>query len=296
MQILIWTFGLLTIFSFATYSRFDGFKDDNESMGFYLVKKNEDREVALKFRKKELELNPRSYQKHDVEPSPHSKSEKVLYLDFLSFNAKLNIYFAMHDGKDSPQYHLTARFFSILSPNESIETYYKILNQILEKASYKEEMGKILLSNPTDLAAIKMDTEEQQEIFYQLLKGPLLDFITVEPNRRKRSINLHYAPVELIEAIFEDKDIAQEIVTKREILHKEGIRETSKKHSNVTSLFLSREDVDDIVKSHRKTLVDYDDFIDLCLYVPNRDNISPHFCVTSTNKTTGITSKKKLVE
>lgn len=297
MQILIWTFGILLCLAFATWARMETYAKVKQTSNIFLIKKGEDRKVALKAREVSFDFLQNRLRKKKEKEKPFGGGRKkaytpILYLEYPPYNAKLNLYLLLARGKESPYFPVLIRLFHYLNPDERIELYESIAEQIVEKCS--EDQSKLQLKKISDLGRIRFDKEKEQELFFGLLKGPLLEYVSLEAKKPKKGINIHFAKKELLAALFDDLSIAEAIVDQRDSIYKAHAIISSIKHRLSTKYFLKREMVDAILKEHHKTLIDFEYLLDFQIPTCGAKDFSAHYSVVSTDAPTGITSRKKL--
>jgi len=148
-------------------------------------------------------------------------------------NSRINLRFLLHEKlpPSLPQgfsfYECTAQVMRLLYGEEPFfralpHAEYQILDALIEQ---KEKTTNF--EYPDELSSICFDNPRLQKIFYQMLKGTstapsLLNYLTFDKGREYK-INLMFASPIIIEAIFPNSNIAEQILAVREHLWKEII-------------------------------------------------------------------------
>lgn len=314
MQFLIWVFGFLIFFSCLAYVRFNDFVQTRGGFSNLLAKQKAEREVESKAQQLYFEIitEPRKEEPSElkVKPGKHKtakSNEAHLYLELPPHNARLNIAKVFREGDEKLPY--TQLFLHLLDILYLEQPFYQeipncskeLLKAILARATINNESGKQKLTSPQDLATLFLDDRRMQEVLFHVLKGSrgnypsLLDYITLEPTRKKYEIHIHLAPLKLLEAVFNHEQVAQAIVQRRELLHEMGQRRlSSKKNSLVTSCFLTKEEVASILHSYKMNLSDYEKLLDFDVTRPTKQSLSPFLAISCEDKQHKCTAKKKL--
>jgi hypothetical protein len=307
MQFIALVFGFLVLFSILTFARLDRFSLDTKYLNH----------IALELKKERSNYNKNhllSFEVH-VEPIKKEESEEVkqiipakdtarvplLYLEILPHNAKLNLAKIFKENKEesfvTKNEGYTFIFLSLLDNlyssfefyNEIPNTSQKILKILLDKSSPNEELKKIKVDTLEDLACLDIEDPKLKKIFYKILKGEgcvsVLQFLHLDPNRRKFEINIHHASLELIEAIILNKNAAEEIITTRNRLHDSGKRYTKgRKKSLVTTSFLTKEIVSSVLKKYNISFEKVGKYFEFSIAKPNLQTIQPLYSLEVDSK------------
>lgn len=318
MAVIAWVFGFLLLFSTMSYFRLEQFYSSNERFKVYLGKnaaiRNANLEAlhaAVQLHKEEKGSKEAPQDEGSPVPEDNAPSEKKrvkypLYLDFPPFNSKLNLMsvyeeYAKGVVETAPYLHLFARLLDVLYGEQPFYYLYgnttsAIIENLMEKSVFNRTVeGKIELKSLSDLASIDFGNDDLQEIWYKMLKGcesrtkerekgsypSLFDFIILE-KRRKFAIQIHQAPLELLTAVFNNSEVAIQIVAKREELHMRGRRPVKSRNEYVVSdLFLSKDDVGAILEDHHLRIEDYISLLDFVTNFRYKEGLSHNFSISS---------------
>jgi hypothetical protein len=294
MQFIALVLGFLFFFSTLTYIRLEKFSFNYLCLNQLEKNQREDRRDYNKNQEISFELyqEPITRLESKVqEPAKQGVKQQILYLEMPPHNVKLNlakIYKENIDLFDSDQKKksFTALFLRLLDSIYGRYAFYQevpsasvlILKTLIEQSSLLEENKKVKIEIIEDLALIECEDSKLKGLFYKILRGEdcpsLLQFLYLEPNRRKFEINIHHAPKELIEAIVGDESAAKEIIETRSLLHELGKRYTkSKKKSLVTTSFLTKEMVCSLLKKYHISFEEPEKLLDFSLSRPSIKNI-----------------------
>lgn len=280
----------------------------------------------------EIEAIEEVAQKEDAAPQKEMKAGKntYVYLNLPPHNAKLNLAAIFSEFKKAPSlsekecpfFHLSANLIKYLYKDQTFfnahtdNLHFEILQGLLKSAYTKkfvaskrldiENKGKCYIKTVDDLASVDFNNEPLQEAFYCMLKGSkfyaspdqnnypsLLEHITFEATREKYKINVHHATKELFAAIFQSEEIAEKIVSLREELYKKGyMRLKSKKHSEVSTLFLTEEMVKEILEENKKKFMDYEHLLDFKAGRPSKEELPKDLIVAVDDKKSKLIGKR----
>ncbi|MDR3624175.1 MAG: hypothetical protein P4L16_03425 [Chlamydiales bacterium] len=324
MVVIVWTLGFLMLFSTATYFRIENFQMTDARFKVYLGKKDAIRDANLMAQRMAVEVHKetRGENKSEGEKRPRSTpNKKLLYLEFPEFNAKLNLKKVFNEYSQGIQQMEKDGYYQVfirlldglygdhLFFNQNKNTSHRLAEALMEKITFKPDPHKIELKSTLDLASVDLKDVELQEVWYEVLKGTesrkddrskgaypsLLEFVTIEEHHKKGIINIHFASVELLTALFKCEKAALEIIARREYLHKQGERHTkSKKAFLVTEDFLKEEDVRAILEEHHLHWEHYKSWLDLGVRRPDKDTLSSGFLATGEGKKGTFLAKQKI--
>lgn len=224
-----------------------------------------------------------------------TKPQEALYLDLVPHNARLNLQVLLSDIKTTKQDKkdrvvvFKEIFSSLLRMLYGDFTFFNAIpnaeHQIIEQLLLKLNNENELINNSESLATLKFEDSRIQDLFFRILKGDkqqvgpnkkgypsLLELVIYEPKRRKFEINVHHAPETLLAAIFNDQQVAKEIVLLRQSLHDAGA-EQSKKGNRRTKLYLDEEKVEALLRSSGKSLDRYKGLLDFSTRKPTSSEL-----------------------
>lgn len=254
-----------------------------------------------------------------------SKPQTVapLHLDLVPHNARLNLASLFKERKNSNKDVRNDQYYTIAVQllnhlykdcdffQQVPHAEYALLDALLENAalSNQKECPEIQqrLSCADDLSMFQFEDPALQEIFYHILKGgeavkedrtvisypSLLEFIIIEPNRRKFKINVHYAPKELLSAVLNHSQAAEELVAVREALHTQGGK-IGKNGLHQTKLYLDEEKVRMVLNKFGLDLGHYLELLDLSSRKPSASELLRDRYIDGNDPSRKVVVKKKI--
>lgn len=148
-------------------------------------------------------------------------------------NSRLNLYLIIHRYPIADYlYECTARLIrSLYSEAEFFKQIPNVEYRILNKLNDLKEKT-VDFNYPDELSTLDFEEEELQKIFYLMLKGAegcpsLLNYITFDDpqklTRTTKKVNLMFAAPCVIEALFNNPDVSEQVITLRDHLWAEII-------------------------------------------------------------------------
>ncbi len=193
------------------------------------------------------------------------------------------------------EYEVTARLMRLLytgQPCFSPGVEYRLLDCLALKAAQGAPLTKA-----DQVSSILLDDQELQAIFYLMLKGAegypsLLDFITVEPvSSESQKINLFHAPQPVLAALFDDPELATELVVRRGDLIRdfEG-RQLSMESSERQQFFVKS--AHQVLSVHHQDLSRYTHLVEMTL-IPQNSKYR-YITLSVTDPASGMTLKRRI--
>ncbi len=288
--ILAWVLSLLGLLSFFLV-HWNGEILEQDSMALLLLEQAQlerakgEEDVILRVQ----EANDLVVQTHHAAPSkksdsPKKSSDPVLHIFLVPWYAHYNLAYTVQDP--SERVALERLLFHMYGHTE----FYDANKMAYFCDQWLQRLPKQGVRKTQDLGVVDFENSELQRLYYRLLQGcygaenpnacypSLFDCLVYEPNRRKRTIDIHHAPWQVIATLLNSAECAKRICSERQRLYREGKRALQRRKCKiwVSDLHLTEEQVTGMMKGMNCQEIELDALFDFRIRKPKQSALVHH--------------------
>lgn len=280
MVILLWLFGFLTLLSLVFGSVRDRYCQHSISTKIFL---DAESKQCVKRRQAMLSCFDALIATAPYQPALHAKKQKArepgiakpkrqkLYLAISPHTSRFNL--AVFFKQGNRQYKEAAKRYLSVYLGSYVDRFIEELvekGQWVRASSKTQDPHKVPLKTLVDLAKISFD---RRDLVYQFLKSPASQECLFEPDRNKYYISVHYASLEVLEALLGSKELAQNIIDERQAVQNPETLKSNNK-TLISYTFLMPEPLGVLFAAHG---LKYDEFADVLdhasVHEPHRNDL-----------------------